>query len=174
MVLCVPEEYVPQILYHYHDYIMSGHQGIVRTYLTVRVKFFFPNMFERVQQYVRSCHLCQTMKASAKLPMASFSCIPVNFTPFNHMSMDIKDMPMSSSHYHKIIVFNCLATQYTVVCPLRAISTESVFDCLFTKIICVFGKLSVITDQQLSFTSHLMERLATIFGTQLQFVGKEH
>ncbi len=29
MVLCVPEEYVPQILYHYHDYIMSSHQGIV-------------------------------------------------------------------------------------------------------------------------------------------------
>ncbi len=32
----------------------------------------------------------------------------------------------------------------------------------------------IITDQQLSFTSHLMERLATVFGTQLQFVGKEH
>ncbi len=40
MVLCVPEEYVPQILYHYHDYIMSSHQGIVRTYLTVREKIF--------------------------------------------------------------------------------------------------------------------------------------
>ncbi len=45
MVLCVPEEYVPQILYHYHDYIMSVHQGIVRT---VREKYFFPNMFEKV------------------------------------------------------------------------------------------------------------------------------
>ncbi len=91
------------------------------------------------------------------------------------MSMDIKDMPMSSSCYHKIIVFNCLATQYTVVCPLHAISTKTVFDCLFTKIICVFGKPSVIiTDQQSSFTSHLMERLATVFGTQLQFVEKEH
>ena len=175
MVLCVPEEYVPQILYHYHDYIMSGYQGIVRTYLTVREKFFFPNMFERVQQYIHSCHLCQTTKASAKLPVASFSHIPVNFTPFNRMSMGIKDMPMSSNWYHKIIVFNCLAMQYTVACPLRTISTETVFDCLFTKIICVFGKPSVIiTDQQLSFTSHLMERLVTIFGTQLQFVGKEH
>ncbi len=40
MVLCVPEEYVPQILYHYHDYIMSSHQGIVMTYLTVQEKFF--------------------------------------------------------------------------------------------------------------------------------------
>ncbi len=115
------------------------------------------------------------MKASAKLPMASFSRIPVNFTPFDHMSMDIKDMPMSSSRYHKIIVFNCLATQYTVACPLRAISTKMVFDCLFTKIICVFGKPSVIImDQLSSFTSHLMERIVTIFGTQLQFVGKEH
>ncbi len=175
MVLCVPEEFVPQILYHYHDYIMSGHQGIVRTYLMVREKYFFPHMFKKVQQYVRSCHLCQTTKASAKLPMASFSCILVNFTPFDRMSMDIKDMPMNSSHYHKIVIVNCLATQYTVVCPLRTISTETVFDCLFTKIICVFGKPSVIiTDQQSSFTSHLMERLATVFGTQLQFVGKEH
>ncbi len=174
MVLCVPEEYVPQILYHYHDYIMSGHQGIVRTYLTVREKYFFPNMFEKVQQYVRSCHLCQTTKASTKLPVASFSRILVNFTPFDHMSMDIKDMPMSSSCYHKIIIFNCLAMQYTVACPLGTISPETVFDCLFTKIICVFGKPVIFTDQQLSFTSHLMERLATVFGTQLQFVGKEH
>ena len=141
----------------------------------MREKYFFPNMFEKVQQYIQLCHLCQTTKASAKLPMASFSQIPVNFTPFDRMSMDIKDMPMSSSRYHKIVVFNCLAMQYTVACPLRTISTETVFDCLFTKIICVFGKPSVIiTDQQSSFTSHLMERLATVFGTQLQFVGKEH
>ncbi len=175
MVLCVPEEYVPQILYHYHDYIMSGHQDIVRTHLTVQEKYFFPNMFEKVQQYIRSCHLCQTTKASAKLPVASFSRIPVNFTPFDRMSMDIKDMPMSSSHYHKNIVFNCLAMQYTIACPLCTILTETVFDCLFTKIICVFGKPSVIiTNQQSSFTSHLMERLTTVFGTQLQFVGKEH
>ncbi len=174
MVLCVPEEYVPQILYHYHDYIMSGHQGIVRTYLTVWEKYFFPNMFERVQQYVRSCHLYQIMKASAKLPVASFSRIPVNFTPFDCMSMDIKDMPMSLSRYQKIIIFNCLTMQYTVACPLRAISMETVFDCLLSfQIICVFGKPSVIiTEQQSSFTSHLMERLTTIFWYPTPVCGK--
>ncbi len=124
-----------------------------------------------LKRYSSTC-ICVTC---AKLPVASFSHIPVNFTPFNHMSMDIKDMPMSLSCCHKIIVFNCLAMQYIIVCPLHAISTETVFDCLFMKIICIFGKPSVIiTDQQSSFTSPLMERLTTVFGTQLQFIGKEH
>ena len=40
LVLCVPEKYLPTILYQYHDSILAGHPGIVKLYEQLRRKYF--------------------------------------------------------------------------------------------------------------------------------------
>ena len=44
LVLCIPESYIPHIIYLYHENILGGHQGVDRMYWTIREKFHFPNM----------------------------------------------------------------------------------------------------------------------------------
>ena len=39
LVLCVPEKYLPTILYQYHDSILAGHPGIVKLYEQLRRKY---------------------------------------------------------------------------------------------------------------------------------------
>ena len=34
LLLCIPETFVPTILYQYHDLVLAGHQGVLKTYLT--------------------------------------------------------------------------------------------------------------------------------------------
>ena len=36
LVLCIPESYIPHIIYLYHDNILGGHQGVDRMYWTTR------------------------------------------------------------------------------------------------------------------------------------------
>ena len=43
LVLCIPESYIPHIIYLYHDNILGGHQGVDRMYWTIKEKFYFPN-----------------------------------------------------------------------------------------------------------------------------------
>ena len=59
LVLCVPEKYIPMVLYQYHDMIMAGHQGPVQTLKTLSRKFFIPKAMLYIQKYIRMCQICQ-------------------------------------------------------------------------------------------------------------------
>ena len=61
-VLCIPEKYIPIILYQYHDTILAGHPGVQKLLATVSKKYYFPNMMTIIRQYVISCLECQSMK----------------------------------------------------------------------------------------------------------------
>ena len=50
LVLCVPEKYLPTILYQYNDSILAGHPGIVKLYEQLRRKYYFPGLLTIVHQ----------------------------------------------------------------------------------------------------------------------------
>ena len=43
-VLAIPETCVDSIIALYHSSLFAGHQGIIKTYLTISNKFFIPNL----------------------------------------------------------------------------------------------------------------------------------
>ena len=42
-VLAVPEACIDKIITLYHSNLFAGHQGVIKTYLTISDKFFIPN-----------------------------------------------------------------------------------------------------------------------------------
>jgi hypothetical protein len=42
-----------------HDHHTAGHFGLARTYQKARERYFWPNQFQDIQRYVRSCAICQ-------------------------------------------------------------------------------------------------------------------
>lgn len=46
--LVISETIVDSIILKYHDNLLSNHQGVMRTYLTIRKSFYFRNMFQRI------------------------------------------------------------------------------------------------------------------------------
>ena len=55
LVLCVPEKFIPIILYQYHTPLLTGHPGIMTMYHVVRKKYYFPTMMPLIKQFVASC-----------------------------------------------------------------------------------------------------------------------
>ena len=43
-VLAIPETCVNSIIALYHSSLFAGHQGVIKTYLTISDKFFIPNL----------------------------------------------------------------------------------------------------------------------------------
>ena len=176
LVLCIPEKLVPYILYQYHDSELAGHQGITRTLLTLETEFFFPNRYQAVCNYIRSCHRCQATKNEAqKLPKAMHARIPANFKPFDRMSMDIKNMPKSSDGFEYILICTCDITNYVVAVPLKKINTRNVFEAIFQRIVSVFTKpTQIICDQASIFTSKLMDEITKMLKIKIKLVAKEN
>ena len=58
-VLAIPETYTDKIITLYHKSLFAGHQGVIKTYLTISDKFFIPNLIHYLRSYIKGCHLCQ-------------------------------------------------------------------------------------------------------------------
>ena len=43
-MLVIPEVYADKIMTLYHSHLFAGHQGVIKTYLTINDKFFIPNL----------------------------------------------------------------------------------------------------------------------------------
>ena len=70
-VLAVPETCVDKIITLYHSSLFVGHQGVIKTYLTMSDKIFIPNLIHYLRLYIKGCHLCQLV-SNEKSPLGSF------------------------------------------------------------------------------------------------------
>ena len=48
-----------------------------------------------------------------------YSRIPVDYTPMQNLSIDIKTMPQAFGRYHLLLVITCDQTNFTIAVPLR-------------------------------------------------------
>ena len=58
-VLAIPEMCVDKIITLYHKSLFAGHQGVIKTYLTISEKFFIPDLIHYLRSYINGCHICQ-------------------------------------------------------------------------------------------------------------------
>ena len=66
-VLAVPEACIDKIITLYHANFFAGHQGVIKTYLTISDKVFIPNLTHYLRSHIKGCHLCQ-LAQNKKLP----------------------------------------------------------------------------------------------------------
>ena len=52
-VLAIPEVCVDQMIALYHSSLFAGHQGVVKTYLTMSHKFFIPDLMHYLRSYIK-------------------------------------------------------------------------------------------------------------------------
>ena len=70
-VLTVPEMCVDKIIALYYSSLFTGHQGVIKMYLTMSDKFFIPNLMHYLRSYIKGCHLCQPA-CNEKPPLGNF------------------------------------------------------------------------------------------------------
>ena len=67
-VLAISETCVDKIIALYYTSLFAGHQGVVKMYLTMKDKFFIPNLMHYLRSFIKGCHICE-LSRSDKLPM---------------------------------------------------------------------------------------------------------
>ena len=103
-VLVIPEICVDKITALYHMSLFAGHQGVVKTYLTMKDKFFIPNLMHYLRSFIKGCHICQLSRPN-KLPTRQLQPqIYLNYRPLSKLSMDLKVMPRSQ----KVTISPCV------------------------------------------------------------------
>ena len=66
-LLAIPEMCADKIITLYHSSLFAGHQGVIKTYLTIADKFFIPDLVHYLHSYIKGCHICQLSRRKKSL-----------------------------------------------------------------------------------------------------------
>ena len=92
-VLAIPEMCTDKIITLYHKSLCAGHQGVIKTYLTISDKFFIPNLIHYLRSYIKGCHICQLSRNEKLPPRHLQTRINPNYILMSRLSMDLKVRP---------------------------------------------------------------------------------
>ena len=159
-VLAIPEICVDKIITLYHTSLFAGHQGVVKTYLTMKDKFFIPNLMHYLRSFIKECHVCQ-LSRSDKLPTRQLQPrIYLNYRPLSKLSMDLKVMPRSQKGHKFILCIIDEMTNYLITVTIFRSRLEEVGEALIEHVISEFcAPDCIIMDQDSAFMSNLMSYL---------------
>ena len=104
-LLAIPESCTDKIILLYHDSLFAGHQGVIKTYLTMSRKFFIPNLMHYLRAFLKACHICQLSRNNKPPSRQLETRINLNYRPMSRLSMDMKVMPRSQKGHH--LYFMC-------------------------------------------------------------------
>ena len=171
-VLAVPEICTDKIITLYHKSLYAGHQGVIKTYLTISDKFYIPNLIHYLRSYIKGCHLCQLACNDKPSPRQLQARINQNYIPMSRLSMDLKAMPRSHKGHKYILCIIDEVTNYLVTVPIFQARSEEIGEDLVENIITRYCIPEyIIMDQDSAFMSSLMSYLFHRFGIKIKTVA---
>ena len=169
-MLVVPEKYKPIIFNTYYDSLLAGHQGPYCTAMTIRQKFFIHNLMNKVKRYIEACHTCLKMKPKYMEICHVYGRIPVDYTPMQDLSIDIKTMLQAFGGYHLLLVITCGQTNFTIAVPLRDQTAQTVAEALIYRVIYLFS-LPILCDKATEFSSAIIQAILCMLNCRLKVIS---
>ncbi|VDI63928.1 Hypothetical predicted protein [Mytilus galloprovincialis] len=125
--IAVPRNLRDSILKAYHDCILGGgHQGFERrTYAAIRNKYFWPSMYSDINQYVKTCEVCQQSKRAFNSKPPPLQPQPTNDI-FGRWHMDIlSGLPTTKDKYKHVLLVVDSYSKWCEAFPLRSEEAET-------------------------------------------------
>ena len=82
-VLAIPKTGIDKIMTVYHTSLFTGHQGVVKMYVTMKDKFFIPNLMHYLRSFIKGCHICQLSQSNKPPTRQLQPQIYLNYRPMS-------------------------------------------------------------------------------------------
>ena len=171
-LLAVPENCIDKVIKLYHSSLFVGHQGVIKTYLTISDKFFIPHLMHYLRSYLSACHICQLFRNDRPPSRQLETRINLSYRPMSRLSMDLKVIPRSQKGHRYILCIIDEVTNYLIATPLYQAKSEEVREAIIENVITKFGTPDyMIMDQDSAFMSSLMSYLFQTLKITIKTVG---
>ena len=149
----------------YHTSLFAGHQGVIKTYLTISEQFFIPGLMHYLRSFLKGCHIFQLVRKD-KPPMRQLqTSVYLNYRPLSRLSTDLKIMPRSQKGHKFILCVIDEVTNYLKTVPIYYSKSEEIEEALIENVISKYCVPDyIIMDQDSQFMSTLMKYLFRKFG----------
>ena len=146
----------------FHNDPTAAHSSKEKMMEKIRKRFYWPQMFEDIKNYVQSCDSCQKRgRASRVEPLHP---IPIG-QPFHRIGIDyVRPLPVSNKGNKYIIVAMDYLTKWPEAKPVRHNDAKTTVQFVYEDIICRHGcPGEILTDRGTHFNNHLLHELLQKF-----------
>ena len=159
-----------------HDTQWAGHPGGHRTYALLERAYYWPKLREQVDNYVKTCIICQQDKVLRAKAFGLLEPLPVPQKPFESVSMDFISTLPKVGEYTSILVVVDRFSKYAIFIPAPVNCTAEETAYLFMKnVVKYFGvPQNIVSDRDSRFTGRFWTELLKLLGSQLNFSTSNH
>ena len=169
--MAIPEICANKIITLYHSSLFTGHQGVIKTYLTISNSSLSQTLYNYLRSYIKGCHICQ-LGHNEKPPTRQLQTrINPNYIPLSRLSMDLKVMPRSYRGHKYILCIIDEITNCLITVPIHQAKSEEVGDAFIENVINILCPRIYNCDQDSTFISSLMNYLLKKFNTKIKTVA---
>ena len=158
----IQQHEVEPILYLMHNHPTGAHLGIDKTFEKIRNQYYWPQMFETIKDYIRSCEQCQK-RGKHRLP-GVLHPIPVG-EPFSQIGIDIVGpLPRTQKGNRYIIVATDYFTKWPEAEAVSEATGKRVAEFIYQTIICRHGcPKKILSDRGTHFRNEIVDGLLKQF-----------
>ncbi|GJY41679.1 reverse transcriptase domain-containing protein [Tanacetum coccineum] len=160
-----------------HTSRYSIHPGADKMYYDLRDLYWWPGMKRDIAEYVSRCLTCSKIKAEHQKPSGLLQQPEIPEWKWEKITMDlVTKLPRSSSGYDAIWVIVDRLTKSAHFLPIREdYKTEKLARIYINEIVARHGvPVSIISDRDGRFASHLWQALQKALGTKLHMSTAYH
>ncbi|KAK2966295.1 hypothetical protein RJ640_018106 [Escallonia rubra] len=165
-----------RIIRECHDTPWAGHPGQRRTYALVEASYYWPQMKDEVEAYVKTCLVCQQDKVENQLPAGLLEPLPIPAHPWESVSMDfITCLPRSEGCGSIMVVVDRFSKYATFVASPADCTAEEAARLFLKNVVKYWGLPKVIvSDRDPRFTGKFWTELFKLLGLELHFSTSFH
>ena len=127
---------------------IKSHFGIEKTYETIKSRFYWPNMYHHIQNYIASCHICQQCKTNSQKPKATLIPLTAPDKPMQFICIDIAYLEEDPDGYKYILLIGCVFSKFIAAIPLKDQTATVIIDAICKKWIYTHGSPKYMLSDQ--------------------------
>jgi hypothetical protein len=174
--LVVPESLRTQLIDAAHCPLTSAHPGSSKTYRILRERYFWPGMEDDISRFIANCHACRRSKVPRDKTPGLLHPLPVPDRPWQHISVDFKEMPPDKAGNNMVCVFVCRFSKRPISIPCnKKVDAKSLAALYIAHVYKYFGPATtIVSDRGPQFISIFWEEFCHILGIKLKLSTPYH
>jgi Integrase zinc binding domain/Integrase core domain len=153
---------LPALLYMMHNDPTSEHFSTDSMFTKIKARYYWPQYYEDIKEYVKSCDACQRRGRSKKNTL--LHPIPVH-SPFYQIGIDfVGPLPRTQRGKKYIIVAMDYLTKWPEARAVSEATAEATVNFIYEQIICQHGCPQIIlSDRGTHFNNQMVKKLTEKF-----------
>ena len=153
------------VLYMMHNTLTAGHFSTEIMFDKIRSRYYWPQLYENIREYVKSCDACQRRGK----PKSQMELNPITVhSPFYQIGIDfVGPLPRTERNNRYIIVAMDYLTKWPEAKAVSNATAEETEKFIYEEIICRHGCPQIIlTDRGTHFNNQLIRNLTERFSVK--------